>query len=143
MPESEEHAHLVTMLHDYIADRFCGGSGHRVLTDSEYSSASDRPPSFGGHIPDAYMPLGSSGSVALGEAKSLRDLENTHTEAQITAFLRRCSSAEGSVFVVAVPWPVERLALALVKRIQTKEELSNVEVTVLSDANPNGLHDIG
>ena len=90
-------------------------------------------------MPDAYVRLRDSGSVVIGEAKSLGDLENQHTEAQITAFMRRCGTAAGSALIVAVPWPVERLAFALVRNIRTKEDLSHVETVVISDANPRGL----
>ena len=84
-------------------------------------------------MPDAYVALNELGGVVIGEAKSLKDLENSHTTAQVTAFLRRCGMVEGSVFILAVPWPVERLARALLTSLQAKEGLSGVDAVVLSE----------
>ena len=125
---------MVAMLHSYIADRFCQGDKERVLTDSIGSDSIDRPPSIGSHVPDAYVMLDRSGRVILGEAKSLRDLENSHTEAQLTAFLRRCNSVDHSTLVLAVPWPIERLAKALLLSLQVREGLSHIEIAVISEA---------
>ena len=142
MPESEEHVKLVGVLQTYIADRFCGGVADRVLTDSKVTARQARPMAIGGYVPDAYLLLGASGRVVIGEAKSLRDLENLHTEAQIRAFLRRCAMVKGSVFVLAVPWPIERLAKALVSKFRANEQLLDVEMIVLSDANRLGAPSI-
>ena len=122
VPESEEHADLVAMLRSYIADRFCEGQGHRVITDSTSSDSRTRPPSIAGYVPDAYVLLNELGRVVIGEAKSLRDLENSHTGAQVTAFLRRCGIAEGSALILAVPWPVERLARALLTNFRPQRD---------------------
>ena len=129
---------MVAILHNYIADRFCGGRGERVLTDSAGRESSTRPPSIEGYVPDAYVMLNDQGRVVIGEAKSMRDLENSHTEAQVTTFLRRCGMAEGSAFILAVPWPLERLARALLTNVQVREGLPHIETVVLSEANRMG-----
>ena len=125
---------MVVMLHSYIADRFCNGETNRVFTDSISSeSRTKRPPSIAGYVPDAYVALNELGRVVIGEAKSLADLENSHTEAQVTEFLRRCGMAEGSAFILAVPWPVERLARALLTSFQARTGMSHVKTVVLSE----------
>ena len=78
------------------------------------------------------------GGVVIGEAKSLMDLENSHTDAQVTAFLGRCGLGEGSAFILAVPWPIERLAKALLTNFRVREGLLHVETVVLSEANRMG-----
>ena len=129
---------MVVMLHSYIADRFCDGETTRVFTDSMSSEPRTRPPSIAGYVPDAYVALNELRRVVIGEAKSLIDLENSHTEAQVTAFLRRCGMAEGSAFILAVPWPVARLARALLTSLQAREGLSHVETVVLSEEDQLG-----
>ena len=133
MPESEEHSNLVALLHSYITDRFCEGQGHRVITDSIGSESCIRPPPIEGYVPDAYIMLDELGRVVIGEAKSIGDLENSHTEAQVAAFLERCARVEDSAFLLAVPWPVERFARAFLTNLQVKEGLTNVETIVLSE----------
>lgn len=126
---------MVAIIHSYIADRFCEGEGVRIITDSIGSQSCTRPPSIAGYIPDAYALLDELGRVVIGEAKSIGNLENSHTEAQIAAFLERCSKVEGSVFILAVPWPIERLARTLLTRFQVNEGLVDVETIVLSEMN--------
>ena len=129
---------MVALLHSYIADGFCEGNRDRVLTDSVSNDSLARPPSIAGYVPDAYVMLNELGRVVIGEAKSLRDLENSHTEVQVTAFLERCGMAGGSAFILAVPWPIERLARALLTNIRIREGLPHVETVVLSEANRMG-----
>ena len=129
---------MVAILHNYIADRFCGGRGERVITDSISNESITRPPPIEGYVPDAYVMLNEQGRVVIGEAKSMRDLENSHTEAQVTAFLRRCGMEEGSAFILAVPWPIERLARALLTNFRVREGLPKVEIVVLSETNKLG-----
>ena len=89
-------------------------------------------------MPDAYVLLNEQGRVAIGEAKTMNDLENPHTEAQVKAFLKRCAVAEGSTLVLIVPWPIERLARSILRHICSGGAFSGVETLVLSDANPTG-----
>ena len=138
MSESKEHSNLVGILHCYIAERFCAGDRGQVLTDSDDIDSFDRPPYIAGFIPDAYLRLEDLGRVIIGEAKSFRDLENAHTEAQIIAFLRRCGMVKGSLFILAVPWPLERLARVLLTNFQGREQLHQVATVVLSEANTTG-----
>ena len=139
MPESEEHSNLVALLHTYIAERFCECKGERIYTDSVSSESRTRPPPIEGYVPDAYVLLNEQGKVAIGEAKSMGDLENSRTDAQVTAFLRRCDMAEGSAFILAVPWPLERLARAMLTYFLSREKLPHVETVVLSEANRTGI----
>ena len=129
---------MVAILHSYISDRFCEGLGERVLTDSIGSQSPNRPPPIEGYVPDTYVMLDHQGRVVIGEAKSMGDLENSHTEAQVTAFLRRCGMAEGSAFILAVPWPIERLAGALLTSLRVRQGLPQVETIVLSEMNRLG-----
>ena len=129
---------MVAMLHSYISDRFCEGLSLRVLSDSGSRQSANRPPSIGGYIPDAYVMINEKGTVVLGEAKSMKDLEHAHTVTQLTAFLERCAIADGSALILAVPWPTERLARALLKKLQARQGSPHVETVVLSDANKMG-----
>ena len=134
MPESDEHSNLVALLHDYVTESFCEGKRDRILSDSAGGEPGPRPPSIEGFVPDVYVMLSDQGRVVIGEAKSMGDLENSHTEAQVTAFLEGCGMAEGSTFILAVPWPVERLATALLAKFWVREGLPQVETVVLSEA---------
>ena len=139
MPESEEHSRLVAILRCYIAETFCNGKAEHIYTDSTRSESLDLPPSIAGFIPDAYVSPNLQGGIVIGEAKSIRDLENSHTEGQVIAFLRRCRLVNGSVFILAVPWPIERLARTFLTNLQARAALPQVETIVISDANRTAI----
>lgn len=139
MPESEEHSELVVILRSYIAEKFCEGQIERVYTDSVSRETRIRPPSIEGFVPDAFVMLNDQGRVAIGEAKTMGDLENSHTDAQVMAFLKRCRMAKGSAFILAVPWPIERLALTLLTNFQIRGGFPNIETVVLSEVNRMGV----
>lgn len=126
---------MVAILHRYISGRYCEGQRERVFIDSVGTESRTRPPPIEGYVPDAYVMLNEQGRVVIGEAKSMKDLENPHAEAQVMAFLRRCDTAEGSAFILAVPWPIERLARALLTNFRVREGLRHVETVVLSEVN--------
>lgn len=138
MSESTEHSDLVAMLQDYMAENFCDGNRACVFVDSGAIVSVERPPIIAGHVPDAYVQLGDRASVAIGEAKSLRDFENAHTDAQTIAFLTRCGMTTDSVFVMAVPWPIERLAISTIERHRAALGLGDLRAIVISNANPTG-----
>ena len=79
----------MAILHSYIAIQFCGGNRDLVLTDSVNDNSRTRPPSIESYVPDAYVMLDELSKVIIGEAKSLRDLENYHTEAQLSGILEK------------------------------------------------------
>ena len=143
MPESEEHSNLVSILQDYIAAKFLGGDNRRVLTDTKGLKARPQPPSIEGYVPDVYAIRSDRPAVVIGEAKTPGDLENSHTEAQLTAFLKRCAQQERSVFILAVHWPVERLAKSFLSQLQAREGLSHVDVVVLSEIGMLKVHQNG
>ena len=138
MPESAEHAKLVAILRGYISERFCEGNSSIILCDSVNKESRARPPSIEGYVPDAYVLLDDQGKVVIGEAKSIGDLENAHTDDQIMAFLTRCGTVKGSAFILAVPWPVERLARSLLTNFQASGNFLHVETVVLSEVNAGG-----
>lgn len=138
MPESREHSNLVALLRSYMADRFCEGDKNCILTDSAADDSFARPPSIAGYVPDSYVLLNDTGKVAIGEAKSFGDFDNPRTEAQVTAFMRGCAFAEDSVFILAVPWPLERIARTLIINLRRRHGLLGVELIILSEANPLG-----
>ena len=131
MPESASHAKLVESMRKWIVDnRFDGDSGH-VLVDNAEATAASKPPKAHGFIPDLYAKHRPGVGVIIGEAKTARDLENPHTEAQIRGFLRTCAEETNSLFVLAVPWHMERFARSLVRSIQRRDNTCGVETMVL------------
>lgn len=130
---------MVAILQGYIAGRFCEDNTSLVLCDSVSKTSRARPPLIEGYVPDAYVMIDDKGRVVIGEAKTIGDLENAHTDEQLLAFLARCDQVKGSAFVLAVPWPVERLARSLLTNLQARKGFAHVETVVLSETSVLGL----
>ena len=130
MPESDQHRRLVRSLRQWIATKFFADDTGLILIDAADGKPLTKPPRIYGFVPDVFARIFDNGLV-IGEAKTANDLQNRHTQAQFTAYLRRCAEDKGSLFVVAVPWRVERSAKNLLRNLQRRNELSGVEVVVL------------
>ena len=101
MPESDIHAKLVDRLMSWVAREYCLGSTAAILVDRQGVIGPQRPPNVGGFVPDVYLRV--SAIRVVGEAKTSRDIETSHSENQLRAFLQYCGTTEG-LFVLAVPW---------------------------------------
>ena len=130
MGESGSHIRLVGSLVEWVALSYFRGESKHILVDSPERSQKSKPPSIGGAVPDvvAHLP---AGGVIIGEAKTALDLENRHTEGQFLRFLRYCKFHPESLFVVAVPWPVEALAKNCLRHIKKRYGLEEVRSIVL------------
>jgi hypothetical protein len=129
MPESACHTNLVGSLVTWIATSYFAGDAGGILVDSP--AAKDRPPKIGGFVPDAFAEAAPRKLMIVGEAKTWRDLESRHTRDQLGAFLRWCQFNGGGVLVLAVPWPITRLAAALVRSLQQRHGCELVRTVVL------------
>jgi len=131
MGESSQHMKLVRSLVDWVAKEYFDGEPGHILVDSPEGLLSGRPPPLGGFVPDVYAQRLGPKTVIVGEAKTPRDLESRHTQAQLIAFLGHCTQVPGSVLVLAVPWPVTRFARSLLGAIQRHLGLPGVRTIVL------------
>jgi hypothetical protein len=122
---------LVSAIVDWVANTYFEGDPGSILVDSAVAGPGMRPPSVYGYVPDVFVIGGNICGLLIGEAKTCRDLENRHTEAQLGAFLRRCDQEPDSTFVMAVPWQMERFAKSLLRRLQSKNGVCSGRTVVL------------
>jgi hypothetical protein len=71
-------------------------------------------------------------AVVIGEAKTIQDLQTSHSRLQIAAFLRFLAAQQNGVFVLAVPWPAVATAQVIVGLELRELEPQHVKV-VISD----------
>jgi len=131
MGESVSHVRLVESLLLWVATTYFRGDTGHILVDSRLLGSFSTPPRINGFVPDIYAENTSDGSLIIGEAKTARDIENRHTRAQLTAFLNRCAEDVNSLFVLAVPWDMERFAKVLLRNIQGQSKTCEVRAIVL------------
>jgi hypothetical protein len=97
-----------------------------ILVDLPESVGANRPPLIGGFVPDLYCEVRDDQHIYLGEAKTSRDLEASHSRAQLVAFLRFLSSRGTGVLVIAVPWRSVPAARSLVRALQRLSATTSV-----------------
>jgi hypothetical protein len=103
-----------------------------VLADLPSFLGDSKPPAIEGYYPDVWAKEVRSGFVAIGEAKTARDIENRHSTEQFGAFLRYCNALESAVLVVAVPWMMVNCAKAHIRRIKKNTNTQAVNVVFLA-----------
>lgn len=135
MPESSRHMALVQRVARYLLDRFPVDRGHLMFIDAPDTRRGDRPPSFEGYVPDVFLTDVPTRFNAIGEAKTVRDLENEHTDAQLDAFLRHLRLRTG-ILILAVPWIATRSARMMVDASVGRTEATDVETVILTDGAP-------
>ncbi len=131
MSESATHIKLVQELSSWITVKLLNGDSGLMLIDHPTSNKKARPPIIEGFIPDVYIPNAPGNLFIIGEAKTAKDLENNHSIAQITVFLRRCSQTSDSILVLAVPWYMARLGRNMLRYLKDRIGADNVRTKVL------------
>lgn len=131
MGESALHMMLVNRLADWIENSLLGGDSGYILIDDPDRCAQDKPPIVYGFIPDVYVMNAPGHGIIIGEAKTTRDVEDNHAIEQYQAFLRKCAESEDSLFVLAVPWHMVRLAESILKELKIKIGAEEVKTRVL------------
>ena len=131
MPETRQHIQLVRVMLEYVCSNYLDGDKSFLLIDSSAFPHQGRPPNIGGFIPDLYARHPRTKNLIVGEAKSIQDFETKHTLAQLTEFLNYCERFSGAVFVLAVPWVIQRNAESLVRVLTSRHGLKHVDTVVL------------
>jgi hypothetical protein len=131
--ETEVHLALVRTLVRYATWRLREFRATAVFADLPSVSRRDKPPRIGGFVPDVYASDVPTTFSLLGEAKSLEDLETTHTALQLAAFCRHARFCNGAV-VVAVPTVAVATARALLRRCAVSVDAASLELSIIDEA---------
>lgn len=101
MSEGIFHGSLVARLEQRITNE-CAEELDLILVDRPGTRAEAKPPRVGRFTPDVWAQ--SKRRIYLGEAKTAADLETTHSNKQLEAFLEHVTlSPQGSRLFLAVP----------------------------------------
>lgn len=131
MPESSTHINLVKQLEKWITKVLPPEDTSHMLVDSPENPPQKKPPKLYEFVPDIFVPNANYYTFIIGEAKISTDIDNKHTEDQLTAFLRKCSECDNALLVLAVPWHEVRLARWMIKYCKKKIGLDAVETKVI------------
>lgn len=131
MPESQYHINLTRLMDKYVQQVLKINSGY-ILLDTPETSLGSKPPLIQGYRPDIYV--NPPDRLIIGDAKTAEDWDRRHSHDQYRAYVKECSQYKGhSLFLLAVPWQVERSARARLKYMFLEESQSNLDILVISD----------
>lgn len=128
MAESASHIYLVEQLSNIISTKFNIDS---LLSYIDLPNSKYKPQKINDYIPDYYY-CSDKSRVIIGEAKTINDVICKHTIEQVTAFLKKCSEYNISVFVFAVPWQLVNYSKGMIRKI-CRDNALNVKYIVLEN----------
>lgn len=97
MSQSDEHRLLVLRTADALLHRHPGAT---ISADIQASPGDPVPPLIDGFRPDIYAWLPQTGLLIIAEAKTRRDIWNTHTRSQARSFIAHIERAGGGQFIL-------------------------------------------
>lgn len=101
MAESSLHAALVERIANYLTT---SNSDYLLFVDGRASIGMTIPPSIDTVRPDVFGRDSKTRKAVIGEAKTLNDIENPHTELQLLTYFRYLQNDGGGMCCLAVPW---------------------------------------
>lgn len=133
MSESAEHIAMVERVLKHISKQYCETTGLYSLTDLPGQASKLRPPVIGGYVPDIYCTDAHASIVAVGEAKTSRDLHTVRSIEQISAFYRHITNTKGGYLAIGVPWTEEAFIFNFVKRLATEIPANHAKVSIVTE----------
>ena len=103
MPEGDTHRQLVEHLSNSVKLRR-GGMLCVYIDGVRPFLGKGPPPALGDIRPDIYAIDEVTKHIIIGEAKSASDIDNDHTEKQLTGYFEHLASRPSGELVIAVPF---------------------------------------
>lgn len=119
MAESKQHIILIERIVKYLSDEYSEANLF-ILSDLPEESQDNRPTQIIKYTPDVYASNPISGFTVIGEAKTIKDIENQHSVNQVQEFVEFLNvQGEESLMILSVPpegaVPAQRLLNAFRK----------------------------
>jgi len=133
MNESAEHIAMVELVLKHIHKLYCETMTLYSVTDLPGQASKVRPPAIGGYVPDIYCTDTHASLVAVGEAKTSRDLHTARSLEQISAFYRHITITKGGYLAIGVPWTEEAFVFNFIKRLATETPPNQAKVSIVTE----------
>ena len=99
MSQSKAHTTLVKGTVKALRFRYANIS---MRVDLQENPGDEVPPKICGFKPDIYAMRNQGNPIIIAEAKTDRDIDNKHTRAQATSFIRYLEHGEDGLFILSV-----------------------------------------
>lgn len=133
MSESAEHIATVERVLKHIQAQYRDMDTLYSVTDLPGQPSKLRPPTISGFVPDIYCTDTHASVIAIGEAKTPKDLHSDRSLAQITAFYRHIVNTRGGYLAIGVPWTEEAFLFNFVKRISGQTPPNGAKVSIVTE----------
>lgn len=132
MAESDTHIVLVRLMLSWISSNLLDNDSGSILVDLPETNAKTKPqPVIDQYRPDIFVYYKEI--LIIGEAKTERDLERSHSKKQFESYIRTCEMYDGkSYLIVSVPCFVEPTARNMLKNICRNLDARKTEIRVVS-----------
>lgn len=133
MSESIEHMQLVKLMKDWVVINIFSGDESYILADCPGYEQYNKPKcTIGGYYPDLYAYRPSDSLLVIGEAKSAKDIERTHSISQYESYLRTCKIHSGkSIIILSVPFTCKPIVNNIFKRQLKYSNDNKTELMIL------------
>ena len=131
MAESLNHINYVKRIVEYVKDIPTAFISHCLLADLPDSP--ERPTAtLDGYIPDVLYK--DAQTIIIGEAKTIRDVENDHTERQIDSYIEevRCHKGTRHIVICSNTLSFSHIKNMLVRK-KMRENISDINFHILDN----------
>lgn len=132
MSESAEHIALVERVLKHFHSTYRETNTIYSLTDLPGRASKLRPPIIGGYVPDVYCTDTHASLVAVGEAKTAKDLHTGRSLEQLSAFYKHITVSKGGYLAIGVPWTEEAFVYNFFRRLALEIPPNEAKVTVVT-----------
>ncbi len=132
MGESHEHSELVRSIASWVREVY-GNRQWGLCLLCDLPEATEKPESLSGHRPDVLARDIPHTITVVGEAKTGDDVDNSHTESQLQAYLRYLAVQPQPTLVIATRWYALAAAIRTVNRLVNQLELDRIQRVYLTD----------
>ena len=131
MAESHNHMNYVRKIVEYVKDIPTDFISRYLLVD--LPDFPERPtPTLDGYIPDVLYK--DTNIIIIGEAKTIRDVENDHTERQINSYIEevRCHKGTRHIVICSNALSFSHIKNMIVRK-KNRENISDISFHILDN----------
>lgn len=123
----------VNLAEQYVLRTIPSEQGGLVYVDKPESTY--KPPLMGNYRPDLYFCYDNK--LIIGEAKTIKDFDTSHSKDQYTTYLRECQSFRGeALLVLCSSWTVSLSFKTLIKFIKRKNGFDTKVIIICENGIP-------
>lgn len=128
MTESSKHILLIQIIKEYVLNNI---NIEKAFLKCDLLGECKTEKVLNGYTPDVHYEY--NGQVIIGEAKTINDINRTHSLLQYKSFLEYCNNYNDSIFIISVPWTETVFIKNILRKIKNDNKYNNVKIIIIND----------